>query len=226
MFLISHILSVLLIADYPNWNANTMVEFGLKLADNKVEEWAHAYIDYEALKRLIVAAQKAEKVRDELEAKNRSLAEEIRIKIGNEEASNAIHTDSEQKLEDLSLPRFDGDESETVSLLSYPDANSHHYGGTPSNPSSVHGSNVNLTESSVISGKPRSNSEVSLTSLSVMEKVSGYFTWRGYEHKLTKAIKAENEAIQKFRRRIYEEVSFPLVDVDKSIFASSSYIVI
>ena len=30
-----------------------MVEFGLKLEDNKVDKWAHEYIDYEKLKAVV-----------------------------------------------------------------------------------------------------------------------------------------------------------------------------
>jgi len=34
-----------------------MVEFGLKLQDNKVREWSDKYIDYEKLKRLLQIAK-------------------------------------------------------------------------------------------------------------------------------------------------------------------------
>ena len=58
-----------------------MVEFGLKLSDNKVEDWAHAYINYEALKKFIAAAQKAEKIREELEAQKSLALEKLETQV-------------------------------------------------------------------------------------------------------------------------------------------------
>ena len=36
-----------------------MVEFGLKLNDNKTAKWSHHYLDYEKLKRMLKKAKKA-----------------------------------------------------------------------------------------------------------------------------------------------------------------------
>ena len=35
-----------------------MVEFGLKLEDNKVSEWSDHYLDYEGLKKILKKAKK------------------------------------------------------------------------------------------------------------------------------------------------------------------------
>ena len=51
-----------------------MVEFGLKLQDNKVEEWSNKYIDYEKLKQLLQIAKKASKARDSLENQTQGIA--------------------------------------------------------------------------------------------------------------------------------------------------------
>ena len=40
-----------------------MVEFGLKLQDNKVSKWADKYLNYERLKTLLKKAKSAQKVR-------------------------------------------------------------------------------------------------------------------------------------------------------------------
>jgi len=42
-----------------------MVEFGLKLEDNKVSEWSEHYIDYEGLKKILKKAKKAQKKYEE-----------------------------------------------------------------------------------------------------------------------------------------------------------------
>lgn len=54
-----------------------MVEFGLKLEDNKVSEWSDKYIDYEELKRILKKASAAIKRKDELCKRKPELAEEI-----------------------------------------------------------------------------------------------------------------------------------------------------
>lgn len=55
-----------------------MVEFGLKLEDNKVEEWAAKYIDYEKLKSLIKKAKKAAEARDALVQRRPEVAAEVK----------------------------------------------------------------------------------------------------------------------------------------------------
>jgi len=56
-----------------------MVEFGLKLEDNKVSEWSDKYIDYDALKKILKKASAAVKKRDDLCKRKPELAEEIVI---------------------------------------------------------------------------------------------------------------------------------------------------
>mmetsp|Transcript_47140 Transcript_47140/g.87574 ORF Transcript_47140/g.87574 Transcript_47140/m.87574 type:complete len:234 (-) Transcript_47140:2669-3370(-) len=55
-----------------------MVEFGLKLEDNKVEEWASKYIDYERLKVLIKKAKRAVEARDSLAQRRPEIAAEVK----------------------------------------------------------------------------------------------------------------------------------------------------
>ena len=54
-----------------------MVEFGLKLEDNKNAEWSEKYIDYERLKKLLKNAKKAADAREELAKRHPSRANEI-----------------------------------------------------------------------------------------------------------------------------------------------------
>lgn len=172
-----------------------MVEFGLKLSDNKVEDWAHAYINYEALKNFLAAAQKAEKARDELENQNPALAADIKKQMETDDTSFTVNMDS-----DMSLNNAD-ETSETQSLVS--NTSSHFYGGTSSHvASSVHGSQEGFKK------MKRTTSESSLAALiDATKAVTGYFQRSSYEQKMRKAIKNENAAIQNFRVCLYEEVS-------------------
>ena len=66
-----------------------MVEFGLKLEDNKVSEWAQYYIDYEALKKILKNAKHAEQKKNDLVKKNPPLAKRI-IQAHNNGETNYI----------------------------------------------------------------------------------------------------------------------------------------
>jgi len=180
-----------------------MVEFGLKLSDNKVEDWAHAYINYEALKKFIAAAQKAEKIREELEAQNVTLAAEIKAQVAKNDEIDASSHHSSVGLNDnsqLSLSNNDGDESnngsETQALISV-------YGESPSKYNSYGSSSMNRMK--------RSGSESSISSLFALGEmkttVGGYFQRHSYEHKMKKALRNENAAIKNFSSNIYDEVS-------------------
>lgn len=54
-----------------------MVEFGLKLEDNKVSEWGEHYMDYEALKKILKKAKKAQKKYEETSEENPKEAKEV-----------------------------------------------------------------------------------------------------------------------------------------------------
>lgn len=54
-----------------------MVEFGLKLEDNKVADWSDKYLDYEKLKEILKKAKNAMKKRDDLMKRKPDLAAEI-----------------------------------------------------------------------------------------------------------------------------------------------------
>lgn len=54
-----------------------MVEFGLKLEDNKVSEWGEHYLDYEGLKKILKKAKKAEKKYKETCDENPTEAEAV-----------------------------------------------------------------------------------------------------------------------------------------------------
>ena len=74
-----------------------MVEFGLKLEDNKVADWAEFYIDYEKLKAILANLKTAIKKKEELFKRRPDLAKEIElayeVSLGFEESFAASNED-------------------------------------------------------------------------------------------------------------------------------------
>jgi hypothetical protein len=62
-----------------------MVEFGLKLVDNRVSEWKEYYIDYETLQALLKKAAEAKDKLDDLKARDPELAARTIATINDEE---------------------------------------------------------------------------------------------------------------------------------------------
>lgn len=73
-----------------------MVEFGLKLEDNKVSEWSDKYIDYEDLKKILQKASAAVKKKDELCKRKPELAEEIIAAYNKGQGPNQMTPSSSQ----------------------------------------------------------------------------------------------------------------------------------
>jgi hypothetical protein len=69
-----------------------MVEFGLKLDDNKVSEWSDYYIDYEALKKLLKKSNASEKRYHELSAKDPSESKRITQRYRMEQMEETTRT--------------------------------------------------------------------------------------------------------------------------------------
>lgn len=184
-----------------------MVEFGLKLADNRVEDWAHAYINYEVLKSLIDAARKAVRTREELEERDVSLAAKVRDQLANDHNNNDEHSSAAKVMfSDLSL--YNDEYSETQSLMSYADSRPFYVQDMHSAESSLHGGASASSSYPQKSRMKRSGSEISLSSMGVMvDKFTGYFQKNSFEKKLKKSIKNEMDAIQNFHAYLYDEVS-------------------
>jgi len=80
-----------------------MVEFGLKLSDNKTAKWSIHYIDYEKLKQMLKKAKKAREVKLSLEKKYPSLRRRT-TSIGNENDDNDIASPSSRRRRQSSVP--------------------------------------------------------------------------------------------------------------------------
>lgn len=181
-----------------------MVEFGLKLDDNKVEEWSDKYIDYEALKKLIKKAKKASEIRAELEKKDPAAAIELKDKYDNErqqksatDSNSALNKISEHStpFEDESLGEV-SNRGENVLLLSSQSLDGDEIS------MSKYGSNGSLNRS-------KYGSNESFSSLgSFLKGVKRGLPFPGFENRLLDALQSESLAIDSFSIAIYREVSY------------------
>ena len=187
-----------------------MVEFGLKLDDNKVEEWSDKYIDYEALKKLIKKAKKASAIRAALEKKDPAAAIELKEKYDNErqqksatDSNSALNKISEHStpFEDESLGEV-SNRGENVLLLSSQSLDEISM--------SKYGSNGSLNRS-----KYGSNESVSSLG-SFFKGVKRGFPFPGFENRLLDALQSESLAIDSFSIAIYREVSYGCIMVQNA----------
>ena len=78
-----------------------MVEFGLKLDDNKVSEWSELYLDYEALKKILKTAKKSQKKYEELCQQNPIEAEAVTKAFRSGDITH-VTIDSSSSIQDFS----------------------------------------------------------------------------------------------------------------------------
>jgi len=182
-----------------------MVEFGLKLEDNKVQEWNDQYIDYEGLKKLIKAAKKASEAKAELEKRNPSLAAELKaiyekeLKQSLSDSNSALNKITEKDGDDEGDDASAGEKSR---LLLADDRSVNEYGAND------------------FKKITHAESESSL----------GYF-FRGvkksmsisnYEDRLRDALQVETLAVEKFSIAVFQEVSDRIATPSISFFRSEA----
>lgn len=180
--------------------SDKMVEFGLKLEDNKVDEWSDKYIDYEQLKKLIQNAKVAMKVRVELEARRPEEAIIIKNRYlsGNEDLIRSCNTSStslgslatnnnefQKNPSDLIPPGSPiptkSDEQKTPFLKNDQGDEKTTYGSTDFDSMQSVGGMIKRT-------------------------MSGIFVRKSYKSKLLDALKEEDAAITSFSDFIHQEV--------------------
>jgi len=181
-----------------------MVEFGLKLDDNTVEEWKINYIDYEGLKKLIKNASKAHEYRLELQSRNPPLAADIQEsyqKRLNISPLNQIVEDEDDGCDKESYVTQSGtaspdevSQNENVSLLS---------GFDMSNIVSKYGSNDSKNTHRSESYIQKSESSSSLGNFIKGVKKGLSFS---YDSKMQSALEAETLAMEKFSVAVFKEV--------------------
>ncbi len=192
-----------------------MVEFGLKLEDNKVEIWSDKYIDYERLKNLIKNAKKKSENRAELQRRNPSAAARIAAAY-EKERQKALLSDSNSALNKIS--EHCEDEGYGANLASPRSPTSTDSGDEASNGEKVllltgfdessvskYGSNDSKKNGGADTRMVRNESTSSLGSF--FKGVTKGFQFSTYESKLQDALQEETLAVDKFSITIYQEVS-------------------
>jgi hypothetical protein len=203
-----------------------MVEFGLKLEDNKVEEWSDKYIDYEKLKKLIKKAKEKAENRAELERRNPPAAADIIAKYENDKFQNSTHDSNSalDKASELGSLGADGspDEASTgekVLLLHTEGLDDVSVSKYASNGSvSKYASNGSSHKYGSFENLPRNNSSTSLASF--LKGVKKGFQFTSFETKLLDALQTETLALEQFSIAVYQEVSYRAVRRVAAIFES------
>ena len=200
-----------------------MVEFGLKLENNKVDEWRGNYIDYEKLKGLIKKAAKASKFRKDLEKRHPEDAALVKAEYEADVAKREVRSTSASSsaLSEISLNKViflpptnelpEDSIGEKEGLLNPEDVPLDleqrseetkqllSKGNGKSNPTCEYGS-----QDDSIRPIPRVVSDNSLAQM--ISGVTGIFQRTSYNSKLMEALKMEDIWVQSFAQCIYEEV--------------------
>ena len=197
-----------------------MVEFGLKLEDNRVAEWSDKYIDYNKLKLLIEKLAKIIEKRKELEGRNQSLAKQVKESFTfNSNELNSVNTsrtslasmkvDANEDIVDNSITREKTDENliafelkhaddETSSLLLSNQLQKSKDGvhtSTTTPPSPLYHKNT-LRERSSSFG----------TFQMALSNVTSYFKSDAFEDKLQRVYSDEEGLKQKFATLLEDQV--------------------
>ncbi|GAX28880.1 hypothetical protein FisN_20Lh184 [Fistulifera solaris] len=169
-----------------------MVEFGLKLEDNKVEEWSEYYIQYERLKKILKKCKEARQKCADLEEKRPDEAATIRKAV--ESGLSTPHQSS------VSLPQLSEPTSSSGNQLNKISEDSHHE-PTSELSSLFHPLGTSPDESS---GRYSSyGSESALTR--AFSGVSDYFS-RSFERQFRDAMKEALGTSNEFDEALDEEI--------------------
>jgi hypothetical protein len=160
-----------------------MVDFGLKLEDNKVSEWTDNYIDYEALKKILKAASAEIKRRDDLMRRKPRVAEAVLAQY--REGKPTPHP-SQTDLQNIAT----GEGGDQVSAESKPllQQTNEKYGSK---------------DSVAALSEARSDSVLSNT---IRRTMSGIFMEGNYEHRIRVSLKEIDKLEGKFDECVHGEV--------------------
>ena len=177
-----------------------MVEFGLKLEDNKVSEWSDKYIDYEDLKKILKKASAAVKKLDELVKRHPELAEEIMLAYRQGKGPNGFHTplSSQDGLSllagDVGLPIQEEDNTQLVDQVPV--------SGGESQPLLK----TSTPEKYESQGTMPSDRSTSALSASFTRIASGYFSSSKYEHRIRESLEEIENLEARFDESINQQV--------------------
>jgi hypothetical protein len=177
-----------------------MVEFGLKLEDNKVSEWSDKYIDYEELKRILKKASSAVKRKDELCKRKPELAEEIiqASKQGKEPNQKTPNTSQHEgmNLMDSNAPIIQEEETKEQLVDQVP-------ANEESKPLL---SKDNEKYASTMADKSDSLSSKLSRTLSGHSLIAGYFSNSKYEQRIREALEEIDALEGRFDESIHQQV--------------------
>ena len=189
-----------------------MVEFGLKLQDNKVEEWAEKYMDYEKLKRILQNAKKTQKASKELERRNQFIVKEVRLAYETNGCSPTTKATA-SSMGDITVESEHGNSGGGGGLDEFMSSSRHsELSSLTGKSDDGGGGGYGATMST--GGLRRSNSELSLASagsaislLAKMSQASGLFHKHRQEQKLKESWKLEEKRHAEFSKALLQEVS-------------------
>ena len=156
-----------------------MVEFGLKLEDNKVSEWSDKYIDYEALKTILKKAAAAVKRNEELMKRYPQLAEAI----AKEYAPNPLSSQ-------LDLQAVPSDGLQLVDQV-------------PETKPLLKSNNENYGSQESFAGSESKSDTISHT---IKRTLSGYWSESNYLQRIRESIKEVENYERRFEEFIHQEV--------------------
>jgi hypothetical protein len=161
-----------------------MVDFGLKLEDNKVSEWSDKYIDYDALKKILKTASAEIKKKDELMRRKPQVAQAVLAQYREGKPTPfSSHTDLQN------LASGDGVDqvpAESKPLLKQTDE--------------TYGSHQSVA---AVASLPKSDSVLSNT---IKRTMSEYFMDTSYEKRIRESLKEIDKCEGKFDESINGEV--------------------
>jgi xenotropic and polytropic retrovirus receptor 1 len=202
-----------------------MVEFGLKLEDNKVSDWADEYIDYETLKAILDKLKTAQKKRDELIQRRPDVASEIQSNLKREldhsgesismtrstSMQRLSFEDFQEKLNTVTAATTMSTSSEKHPLLHkrdlFPTSNisnnvSSTYYGTQDSSTEPPSNTTTLNLPSVVTSTTARVAGV----LSSTSSTSGYMSFARYEKQLLDALQQVEELHCKFQEELLHQV--------------------
>jgi hypothetical protein len=182
-----------------------MVEFGLKLEDNKVSEWSDKYIDYEALKKILKKASAAVKKKDELVKRKPELAEEIVLAYQQGTGPNQFPTPHssqdgltllETSLNNIGLPIQEGEDEDNTQLVDQ----------VPTSASESQPLLKTAADKYESHGTMSSERSTSALSAGLSRIASGYFSNSKYEQRIRESLDEIENLEARFNECINHEV--------------------
>lgn len=151
-----------------------MVEFGLKLEDNKVSEWSEHYIDYESLKKILKKAKAAEKKYRELSEKSPTEAKAItqRFRIEQKEENRNVSSLTTSASAG-SLTGLMANTPDNISSPASPQSPAGDGSGDAIKSSSISLPTLHSDRQVLVEGYPRDESEVATERTALLEKHVG-----------------------------------------------------